>query len=178
MAEWSIESLAPHHERRGFDCGVESLNDWIEKQAGQHDKRGVSRAYVLVRPGHPRVIGFYSLSSSRIDHQILPTTHSRKLSPRLEIPSVLLGRLAVDWTHQRQGLSNYLLYNAFARILLIAQHSGVFAVTVDAYDEDARNFYLHRDFIPLLDDPLHLFYPVSEIRRLNLPALIEPPPNL
>jgi hypothetical protein len=44
-------------------------------------------------------------------------------------------------------------------------------VEVDAIDDDARRFYLRFGFIPLLDDPIHLFLSMQVIRKLGLPPL-------
>ena len=178
MAEWSIERLAPHHERPGFDCGNAQLNDWLLTQATQQTRKDLCRAYMAVRPAQVRVLGFYTLSASRMDHSTLPVSVAKKYSPKLELPSILLGRLAVDKSSQGQGLGGILLVNAFSRILLIDRQSGVIAVTVDASDEAARGFYLHFGFQPFLDDPLHLFYTMAGIRKLNLVPLVEPPPTL
>jgi hypothetical protein len=37
---------------------------------------------------------------------------------------------------------------------------------VDALNEQVKNFYLHYGFRELLDDPLHLFLPLSTARKL------------
>lgn len=54
---------------------------------------------------------------------------------------------------------------------------GIFALVLEAIDEEARHWYLKRDFgfETLLDDPNHLFLPVGTIRQLltPLPALGE-----
>ena len=38
-----------------------------------------------------------------------------------------------------------------------------FAMTVDAKDEAALAFYLHHEFIPLLDSPMTLFLPLAQV---------------
>ena len=125
---------------------------------------------MLVRRSRPStVLGFYSLSSSLIVHEYLPTDLGKKIPPRLEIPATLLGRLAVDQPHQGQGLRDLLLYNALSRVHQAAELVGTYAVTVEATDDSAKYYHLNRDFTPFLDSPLHLFYPVSAIRKLNFP---------
>ena len=44
---------------------------------------------------------------------------------------------------------------------------------VDALNGRAREYYLGFGFVPLLDNPRHLFLPMSVIRDLNLPQLAE-----
>ena len=89
--------------------------------------------------------------------------------PRLDVPVVLLGRLAVDRSVQGQGLGSLLLIDALRRAQHLAEHVGIRAVEVDAIDEAARQFYSRFGFVPLLDDPNHLFLPMPVIRKLGLP---------
>jgi hypothetical protein len=48
--------------------------------------------------------------------------------------------------------------------LELADKLGIHAVEVDAIDQQARVFYEKYGFVPLLDNELHLFLPVSTIR--------------
>ena len=36
------------HDREGFDCGVPALNEYLQRYAEQHRRKGISAAYVLV----------------------------------------------------------------------------------------------------------------------------------
>ncbi|TAN53149.1 MAG: hypothetical protein EPN21_02170 [Methylococcaceae bacterium] len=40
-----IEPLAAHHIRADFDCGESALNEFLCKQAGQQQRRGLSKTY-------------------------------------------------------------------------------------------------------------------------------------
>ena len=68
--------------------------------------------------------------------------------------------MAADWA--------LLLMDALRRIELLADEVGIRAVEVNAIDDAARNFYLKFGFMPLLDDPGHLFLPMPAIRKLGL----------
>jgi GNAT superfamily N-acetyltransferase len=105
----------------------------------------------------------------RVSYEALPEDQARGL-PRIDVPVILLGRLAVDKTVQKQGLGAILLLDALARSLHISAQVGIRAVEVDAIDEAAKSFYLKYGFVPLLDDQRHLFLPMQVIRRLQLPA--------
>src|SRR5205814_21817 len=115
----------------------------------------------------PRVLGYYTLATGRIAFEHLPPEQSRKL-PRIPIPVVLLGRLAVDRTQHGQGWGRQLLMHALWRVQRIAQDAGVHAVEVDALDEEAARFYLRYGFTRLLDDPHHLYLPMKVVTALNL----------
>jgi hypothetical protein len=88
------------HDRGGFDCGEPSLNDYLKFTARQHMDRGYAQVWVAVpEPGSPRIIGYYTLSTSALEPEEMPGK-----SPIRKIPVVLLDRLAVD--KQIQGPTN------------------------------------------------------------------------
>jgi GNAT superfamily N-acetyltransferase len=166
MAEWAIERLERGHDRSHFNCGYASLNEWLQLRAGQFDRRDLARTFVAVRPGEQFVLGYYALTNHRVIYDALPPTESKGL-PKIDVPVVLLGRLAVDVSVQGRGLGSLLLVDALRRILEVAHEVGVRAVEVDAIDDNARRFYERFGFQSLLDDPRHLFLPLQTVRRLK-----------
>jgi GNAT superfamily N-acetyltransferase len=167
MGQWQIESLRTAHDRNVFDCGQESLNEWLRQRAGQWDRKEMVRCYVAVPCGQSRVVGFYAICSHHISYELLPADQAKGL-PTIDVPVVLLARLAVDRTSQRQGLGRLLLVDALRRAEYLAGQLGIRAVEVDAIDDDARRFYLKFGFTPLADDANHLFLPMHVIRKLQL----------
>jgi GNAT superfamily N-acetyltransferase len=171
LLEWKIERFADHHDRSEFADGRPSLDSWIKRYAGEHEKRDLARTYVLVRPEANRIAGYYAISTCQLAYQALPADKTRKLPNQTTIPAILLGRLAIDSSHHGQGLGGRLLIDVLRRIQSQADQVGIMAVVVDAIDDQAVAFYLHHQFIPLLDDPRHLFLPVATIRKLGLDGL-------
>ncbi len=169
-ASWQILRLDRSHDRDGFDCGVPSLNEWLQRLAGQYERRDLARIYVSVETGQRRILGYYALSTHQVSFDALPKDQAKGL-PTIDIPVVLLGRLAVDRTVQGQGLGEYLLIDALRRAAYISEHIGIRAVEVDALGEAARRFYLKYGFVPLWDDPQHLVLPMQVIRKLDLPPM-------
>jgi len=170
MPEWEIQRWSQQHERGAFDCGHSSLNDWLKIQSGQFDRRDLARTFVAIEPGQTVVAGYYALSNHRVSRDVLPADEAKGL-PRIAIPVVLLGRLAVDRRRQGLGLGSFLLIDAMRRVQQIAEHVGVRAIEVDSIDATAQQFYLKFGFKLLLDDPHHLYLPMSAIRALKLPPL-------
>ena len=168
MGGFEIRRFGPSHDRSLFDCGVDSPNDWLRKQVSQFEKRDLARTYVAVRLGELQVLGYYALSMHHVSHELLPADQAKGL-PRLDVPVVLLGRLAVDRTVQGRGLGAMLLLDVLARATHLSDQVGIRAVEVDATDQSARRFYLKYGFAPLLDDERHLFLPMHVIRKLALP---------
>ena len=167
MGLWQIEPLKPAHDRTAFDCGKESLNQWLKHRAGQWERKELVRCYVAVPSAQARVVGFYAVSSHHVSYELLPVDQAKGL-PQIDVPVVLLGRLAVDRTVQGQGLGRVLLVDVLRRAEWLAGQLGIRAVEVDAIDDDARRFYLKFGFTPLADDPNHLFLPMHVIRKLQL----------
>ncbi len=119
--------------------------------------------FVLLLPDGT-IGGYYTLSSTSIQLAELPAQAVRKLPRYPLVPATLLGRLAVDRRQQGKGYGRFLLADALYR----AARSEIasFAVIVDAKDESARRFYERESFLPFTDQPLKLFRPMADIRRL------------
>lgn len=163
-----VEALADHHDRRDFDCGTPALDRYLCDHAGRDERRDVAACFVLFDPSDPdRVVGYYTLSSHAIELAALPPQLVRRLPKYGLVPTVLLGRLAVDRRRQGQGIGAFLLHDAFGRVLRLRTEAGVWAIVVDAIDETTAAFYRRHDFEPLPADPRRLFMP---IRRLMLLA--------
>ena len=167
---WSVEPFERRHDRSSFDCGLPLLNDWLATKATQFEKRDLARTYVLVRPGDTAVGGYYALSNHTVVYEALPDDEGKGL-PRIDVPVVLIGRLAVDCSLQGQRLGEFLLIDALRRAEYLARAIGIRAVEVDAINEAARRFYEKYGFVSLKDDPHHLFLPMHVIRKLKLPPL-------
>jgi len=86
--------------------------------------------------------------------------------PKHPLPSVHLGRLAVDQSHQGQRLGETLLFHFLRAALDAANIMGVYAVDVLATEDKARDFYLKYGFLPLQDAPLHLYLPMKTVERM------------
>jgi GNAT superfamily N-acetyltransferase len=164
---WIIERLAKSHDRSQFSCGQPALDDWLKTRAGQFDRRDLARTFVAVAPGERRALGYYALASHRVRFEALPEDQAKGL-PKIDVPVILLGRLAVDQSMRGKGLGSFLLLDALRRALQVSAEVGIRAIEVDALDERARSFYLKYDFVTLLDDPNHLYLPMHVVRKLNL----------
>jgi hypothetical protein len=157
--------LAAHHDRPAFTCGNRSLDLYIQRQAGQDIRRDV--AQVFVHEGEPSstILGYYTLSMSGVDIEMISKQTAGKL-PRYDVvPAALLGRLAVSMDAQGRGMGKLLLLDAVRRIAELSANIGTFAVVVDAIDERAAVFYRRFQFEPLLDQPSRLLLPLAVARK-------------
>jgi GNAT superfamily N-acetyltransferase len=69
----------------------------------------------------------------------------------LSIPTVLLGRLAIDKGFQGKGIGKLLLIDSLKRCYDTSKSVGTFAVIVDPLDKEAERFYEKYGFINLPD---------------------------
>jgi len=161
-----ITPLSRQHDRKSFECGESSLNQYLNRYASQDIRRRVNRVFVASPPDAPRqVIGYYSLSAGNLDATALPQAFRRRL-PRYPVPVVLMGRLAVAESRQGMGFGSILLADALQRIAQASQVMAVYAVVVDALNDQAAEFYRQFGFISLPSQPLKLFLPMDSVSTL------------
>lgn len=133
-----------------FDCGEPTLNEYLQKRALTNHIGGAATCFVTTRNG--KVVGYYALSSGSVSHNNVSGRVRRNMPD--PIPVVILARLAIDVSAQGEGLGRGLLLDAISRCIAAAEIVGVRAILVHAFDDDARQFYLHHDFESSPIDPL------------------------
>ena len=90
--------------------------------------------------------------------------HEAKRLPRYPVlPAGLIGRLAVATRCTRQGLGAALILDAAARAA--RAEPAIFALIVDAKDDNAGRFYQRLGFRPLVSRPSSLYWPIAEAAR-------------
>jgi len=145
------------HDRNGFDCGVSELNDYLNRLAEQHRRKGVSTPFVLVDTDAPsEILGYYCLSAAQVDAAALRVSDRKKLS-RYPVPCFRMGRLAIRQDRRGQGIGKLLLACAVDRCLKARSDVAAYALIVDAKDETARQFYEHYGFVAFSDEPMTLY---------------------
>ena len=158
-----IQPLDSRHNRREFHCGVDSLDNYIHKQARQDVKRRISRVFIATAVEQANsIVGYYTLSTLSVEFAHLPQTFARKL-PRYPVPAALIGRLAVNQVAQTHGVGKMLLVDAIKRTLAISNEIAIYAMVVDAIDERAQLFYEQFGFLPLSLKNQRLFLPLKSI---------------
>ncbi len=157
-----IKAVEPFgkHDRAMFSCGVAALDDWFRLRAGQDERRNVARVFVAIDDQFG-VVGFYSLSSFTLAITDLPVEYVKRLPRYDAIPAALIGRLARDERVRGEGVGDLLLADAVRRVLSAARSLAVFAIVVEAKDEQAVDFYRNFGFEPFPNRPLRLFMTAS-----------------
>lgn len=168
---WTIDRLNSSHAVAAFDCGEPKLNSFLHKHALNNDRAGVGRTFVAMEQGQTPVAGYFTISTGSVSFDAV-ADHVRKRLPKYPIPTVHIGRLAVDVKFQGHGLGETLLVESLRKAALASQSVSVYAVDLFALHDKAKSFYLKYGFVEMLDEPLHLFLPIETVRAVA--GMIEP----
>lgn len=137
--------LTQAHDNSLFDSGEPVLDDWLRQRAWNNLQVAASRAYVVCPSGSMRIVGYFAISMGQILGTEVVGAMRRNMPP--QIPSMLLGRLAIDREWQGKGLGRAMLNDVVRR----AMHSDAAArlVIVHAISPAAEAFYLRHGFARL-----------------------------
>ncbi|MBA3826011.1 MAG: GNAT family N-acetyltransferase [Ktedonobacterales bacterium] len=157
------------HNRAAFACGERSLDNYLHANARKDVQAKVAVCYVARPIAEASVIaGYYTLTSSAVQMADVAPAIAKSAGSYSVIPSILIGRLAVDAKFQGQSIGRVLLIDALRRVWDVHQQVGVKLVVVDALHEQAARFYLKYGFVAFEDQPLQLYLPVATIGGLYL----------
>lgn len=140
-----IHLSAEHVEKiRDFDCGEQSLNDWLQSRAWVNEIQNISRTY-LVFSEEQKLAGFFSLSSSSVSHELTSAALRRNM-PK-PIPIILLTRLAVDRSYQKISVGARMVKSAVEIGRESAALCGAPFIAVHPLNEHVSHFYEHLGFV-------------------------------
>lgn len=156
--------LLGKEDRSGFCCGSDPLDRYLKTQASQDVRRRVSVCYVALEKATGRIAGYYTLSAADVPVSDLPPEVAGRLPRYPSVPAARIGRLAIDRRFLGRGLGGALLLNAAMRAL--RSEIAVFALVVDAKDDEAAAFYRHHGFTAFASNSLQLIAPLATFRKL------------
>ena len=150
------------HDRNRFNCGTESLNNYLRVMASQQAKKDNTRTFVLEDDNDNRhIIGFYTLTMTPIDLKALPEKLQKKYQSSTS--GGLIARLAVDDRYKGKGFGEWLLIDALQKLLAASDSVAFPLVIVDAKD-GAKHFYERYGFRAFQDAENKLFITIADIR--------------
>jgi GNAT superfamily N-acetyltransferase len=151
-----LANLDSRHDRKGFDCGEQVLNGWLQQNALQAQRKKLSATFVAVESEEsPCIMGFYALTMHLMDGGKLPLPY--KNLPRL-VPIFLLARLAVDTRHKGRSIARHMVFDANRRARICCREVGGIGLLVDA-KPSAVGFYEACGFVHMIDRPDSLLLP-------------------
>lgn len=152
--------LEEDHNCDHFRCGEAILDAWLKTRARKNEGSGASRTYVIARGND--VVGYYSLAVGSVSHALAPGRIRRNMPD--PIPVMLLARLAVDISLQKQGIGRALLRDAILRTEQAAHIAGIRCILVHALNDRARRFYTGCGFMHSPFNEFTLMLPLSAVR--------------
>ena len=153
-------------KREKFDCGKEPLNNYLKKQLSQDVKKRLNVGFVVL-DADENITGYYTLSNHSIPIELVPQSYRKKYPQSYHnIPTTLLGRLAIDISKRGKGEGTELLIDALKRSYETSTSElGSVAVVVDPIDEEAEEWYLKFGFLKL-PDSAKMFLGMKTIKDL------------
>ena len=160
-----LERLEKRHPRGRFHSGVDEVDQWLSRDAFQHQKKHLSVTRVLVDETD-RIAGYYTLATGQVNFSDLPPDITRKL-PRRNLPVAVLAWLGVESSQQGIELGARLLAQALNDCHAAGQTFAFVAVILDCLNEDAKRFYQRWDFEEMPGHPYRLFLSARLLEKLN-----------
>ncbi len=159
---FTIAPLNSGHDRGGFACGQEALDRYFREQVSQDVRRRVTNCFVATDP-EGAVAGYYTFAATGLPMTELPSEESKRLPRYPLLPAGLIGRLGVATKCSGQGLGSAMMVDAISRA--VRSDPAIFAIVVDAKDDQAARFYLHLGFRAFVSRPMSLFLPMGEAAK-------------
>lgn len=137
------------------------MNQFLQRYARQSHEQNAAKTFCAIDDSDSgRVLGFYTITPSAVDHGEAPTAMIKGLA-RHEVSGFKLARIATDVTVSGQGLGGQLLAAAALRCLRVAAEAGGILLIIDAKHERAANWYASYGAEPLQHHPLTLVIPLA-----------------
>ena len=165
-APFRLAPLDTQHDRAAFNSGEKSLDRYLREQVTQDIRRRVAACFVALADGQ-RIAGYYTLASASLLLADLQASTGKKLPRYPTVPTVRMGRLAVDQDFKGIGLGGALLADALDRAA--RSEIAAYALMVDAKDDSAAAFYRHHGFIALPESARTLFLPLATVHSARKP---------
>lgn len=139
-----IEHFDPaRHNRAGFSCGVDRLDNFLKLNAKKQQKDDMTRVYVAVEEGSADILGYHAINLGMMDAGEL-AKRPRGAPDHGELPILFLGQVAVSEDAQGQGLGSILMHHVFSKADTIAQKAGCFAIVLDVMADGDELAYQRR----------------------------------
>jgi len=75
------------HRRDEFDCGIVSLNNYLQRQAGQDMRKRLAVCFVLLNE-EMQVMAYYTLSAQSLGSSAVPLKFRDQLPANYEAPVI------------------------------------------------------------------------------------------
>lgn len=133
------------HRRDEFSSGDVSLDDWLRRYAGRN-RRGNTAAVWVIADATYQVACYATLSMTSVDQSASPTPLAK--GAPLQIPALLVGRLATDTSMTGLGLGTHMVKHILATAVELNIKAACRAVVVTALNPAAFSWWQRFGFDP------------------------------
>lgn len=168
-----IEPFDPSkHDRTGFTCGLERVDNFFKKTAGKLSRADNSSVRVMVHEDGS-LIGFYAINTHSLHYSELPAEFAKDRPGHGMIPAVYLSMIGRNTRFKGKEYGSKLLLDCLTRIGRASTEVGIKLVVLDVMDcgdpgrtARRRALYLDYGFKSLPDNPHRMILPTKTIRRM------------
>ncbi|MGW4370639.1 GNAT family N-acetyltransferase [Nocardia takedensis] len=153
------------HRRTDFSCGDASFDEWLRRYSGQN-RKGNTAATWVISDSEYRVVTYATLSMTAIDQSACPPPLAKRAP--LQVPALLIGRLATDQSASGLGLGTRMVQHILATAVELNQKVALKAVVVNALNVEAYQWWQRFGFAPLDvgdDTSLDLYLLTKDIEK-------------
>ncbi len=133
------------HRRDEFASGVLSLDEWLRRYAGKN-RRGNTAAVWVIADATYRVVCYATLSMTSVDRSASPRPLAK--GAPLQVPALLIGRLATDTSVTGLGLGTHMVKHILATAAELNVKAACRAVVVTALNPAAFSWWQRFGFDP------------------------------
>lgn len=169
-----IEEFDPKiHDRDGFSCGVERVDNFFKATANKLAGAGNLKLFVMVS-GDGEIIGFHAINAHAVHYTDLPNKPFARTRPgHGMIPAAFIAMIGRDARFRGQSYGADLLVDALRKIARAAETLGLAVVLLDVLDcGDAQKVAARKaiyggfGFVALTSNPLRMYLPMSVVFTL------------
>ena len=176
-----IEHFDPaRHDRADFDCGVGRLNNYLKLSARKQQRDDMTRVYVVVEEGSPRILGYHAINLGMMNVDELKR-RPRGTPDHGEIPVLFLGQVGVDERQQGRGLGSILMHHVFQKACVVADTAGCHAIILDVISDGGeaefarrRSWYESFGFATFPSNPRRMFLAIKQVRAVVQASVGDP----
>ncbi len=148
--------IEPSDRVAEFSSSEPDLNNWLAKRALGNESSHASRTFVSLDSDTRSIAGYVSIAAGSLATAAAPG-RVRRNQPN-PIPTIVIGRLAVDSRFEGRGVGSGLLHFALVKCLEAGLAIGARAIIVEPKTPDARAFYRRFGFDDFPGDGGTLMY--------------------
>lgn len=141
----TFEKLSSTHDITNFDCGVNSLNNFIRSEALLFQEEGLGVTYLAFH--ETLFVGFVTISMADVRTQQMEISDNPPIKIE-NLPALQIGQLAVTTARQRHGVGRKLVNWCMSRAIEYSKSIGCRSLVLNAIPQFI-GFYKEIGFIEL-----------------------------